>query len=452
MPRDTTSRNSNASRNSGKAMKIAIIGTGIAGNYAAYRLAPEHDITVFESNSRIGGHTNTLTIREPGRKLAIDTGFIVFNDATYPNFIALLDELGVASQPSDMGFSVSSAGGGIEYNGSSLNGLFAQRRNLLRPSFYRMLGDILRFNRNAPDVLDSGEPELTLGEYLQRNGYSENFVNHYVVPMGSAIWSATARRMRSMPVKFFVRFFQNHGLLSVNDRPQWRVVEGGSARYVEKLVARHRHRIRLDSAVREVRRHPDYVEVKAEGGEAERFDHVFFACHSDEALAMLADPTPVEREVLSAIAYQRNEAVLHTDTSLMPRRRLAWAAWNYHLPEPQAGADGGVTLTYNMNILQSLEASREYCVTLNSTHSIDPEKILKVIQYSHPVFTERAVAAQNRHREVNGLRSYFCGAYWRYGFHEDGVVSAIEALRHFEQDIQGDRHDGLEERNLQRAG
>ena len=433
-------------------MKIAIIGTGIAGNYAAYRLAPHHDITVFESNSRIGGHTNTLTIREPGRKLSIDTGFIVFNDATYPNFIALLDELGVASQPSDMGFSVSSADGGIEYNGSSLNSLFAQRSNLLKPSFYRMLADILRFNREAPAVLDSGGPEWTLGEYLQRNRYTQNFVDHYIVPMGSAIWSATAERMRNMPVKFFVRFFQNHGLLSVNDRPQWRVIQGGSACYVDKLVAQHRHRIRLDTPVREVRRCPDYVEVKAEGCEAERFDHVFLACHSDQALAMLADPTPVEREVLGAIAYQRNEAALHTDTSLMPRRRRAWAAWNYHLPGSDMGADGAVTLTYNMNILQSLEASREYCVTLNNTHSIDPEKILKVIQYSHPVFTERAVAAQQRHREVNGLRSYYCGAYWRYGFHEDGVVSAMEALSHFEQDIEGDRYDGLEERDLRRAG
>lgn len=433
-------------------MKIAIIGTGIAGNYAAYRLAPHHDITVFESNSRIGGHTNTLTIREPGRKLAIDTGFIVFNDATYPNFIALLDELGVASQPSDMGFSVSSADGSIEYNGASLNRLFAQRSNLLKPSFYRMLADILRFNREAPAVLESGGPELTLGEYLDRHGYTRNFSDHYIVPMGSAIWSATAERMRNMPMKFFVRFFQNHGLLSVNDRPQWRVIQGGSASYVDKLVARHRRRIRLETPVRGVRRYPDYVEVKAEGCEAERFDHVFFACHSDEALAMLSDPTPVEREVLGAIAYQRNEAALHTDTSLMPRRRRAWAAWNYHLPRPEAGADGGVTLTYNMNILQSLEASREYCVTLNSTHSIDPEKILKVIQYSHPVFTERAVAAQKRHREVNGLRSYYCGAYWRYGFHEDGVVSAMEALRDFEQDIEGDRYDGLEERDLRRAG
>ena len=433
-------------------MKIAIIGTGIAGNYAAYRLAPHHDITVFESKGRIGGHTNTLTIREPGRKLAIDTGFIVFNDATYPNFIALLDELGVASQPSDMGFSVSSADGGIEYNGSSLNSLFAQRSNLLKPSFYRMLADILRFNREAPAVLDNGGPELTLGEYLERNSYTRNFVDHYVVPMGSAIWSATAERMRNMPVKFFVRFFQNHGLLSVNDRPQWRVVQGGSASYVDKLVARHRDRIRLNTPVCEVRRRPGYVEVTAEGCEAERFDHVFFACHSDEALAMLSDPTPVEREVLGAIAYQRNEAALHTDTSLMPRRRRAWAAWNYHLPRPEAGADGGVTLTYNMNILQSLEASREYCVTLNSTPSIDPEKILKVIQYSHPVFTERAVAAQKRHREVNGMRSYYCGAYWRYGFHEDGVVSAMEALNDFEHDIEGDRYDGLEERDLRRAG
>jgi predicted NAD/FAD-binding protein len=434
-------------------MKIAIVGTGIAGNYAAYRLAKKHDITVFESSQRIGGHTNTIEVDDGGRALAVDTGFIVYNDATYPNFLALLDELGVESQASDMSFSVTGGESGLEYNGSSLNRLFAQRSNLFRPSFYRMLMDILRFNREAPGLIEQPDFDLSLGEYLDRNGYSRNFTEHYILPMGSAIWSATAERMRAMPAVFFVRFFQNHGLLSVNDRPQWRVIKGGSARYVEKLVAGHRDRIRTGAAVESVRRFPDHVEIRAKGCEAERFDRVILACHSDQALAMLADPTPDEQEVLGAIAYQRNEAVLHTDTALMPKRRRAWAAWNYNIPAVPGQQGGKVTLTYNMNILQGLDASREYCVTLNNTDAIDPQKILRVIQYDHPIFTERAVAAQSRHRAINGARrTYYCGAYWRYGFHEDGVVSAIDALNHLHEDTNGVVYEFPEERHLRRAG
>jgi len=434
-------------------MKIAIIGTGIAGNYAAYRLAPDHDITVFEADNRIGGHTNTVEVDDGGRALAVDTGFIVFNERTYPHFLALLDELGVASQDSDMSFSVSGGRSGLEYNGSSLNGLFAQRSNLFRPSFHRMLRDILRFNREAPALLGQPDFGLTLGAYLDHNGYSRQFVDGYVLPMGSAIWSATAERMRAMPAVFFVRFFQNHGLLSVNDHPQWRVIQGGSARYVEKLVAGHRDRIRLNAAVQSITRHDDHVEIKSVGAPPERFDRVFLACHSDQALTLLADPTAQEREVLGAIGYQRNEAVLHTDTSLMPKRRRAWAAWNYNIPRDAERLDGKVTLTYNMNILQSLDARREYCVTLNNTGAIDPDQVLGVFDYEHPVFTGRAVAAQSRHREINGARrTYYCGAYWRYGFHEDGVVSAVDALRHFGEDIRGEQARHAQERDLRRAG
>jgi len=434
-------------------MKIAIIGTGIAGNYAAYRLAPDHDITVFEADNRIGGHTNTVEVDDGGRALAVDTGFIVFNEKTYPHFLALLDELGVASQDSDMSFSVSGGRSGLEYNGSSLNGLFAQRSNLFRPSFHRMLRDILRFNREAPALLGQPDFGLTLGAYLDHNGYSRQFVDGYVLPMGSAIWSATAERMRAMPAVFFVRFFQNHGLLSVNDHPQWRVIQGGSARYVEKLVAGHRDRIRLNAAVQSITRHDDHVEIKSVGAPPERFDRVFLACHSDQALTLLADPTAQEREVLGAIGYQRNEAVLHTDTSLMPKRRRAWAAWNYNIPRDAERLDGKVTLTYNMNILQSLDARREYCVTLNNTGAIDPDQVLGVFDYEHPVFTGRAVAAQSRHREINGARrTYYCGAYWRYGFHEDGVVSAVDALRHFGEDIRGEQARHAQERDLRRAG
>jgi predicted NAD/FAD-binding protein len=367
--------------------------------------------------------------------------------------VALLDDLGVASQPSDMSFSVSDRRSGLEYNGASLNALFAQRSNLLRPSFYRMLLDILRFNREAPALLEGAETSVSLGEFLHSHGYSRRFIEHYIVPMGAAIWSAAPEDMERAPAAFFVRFLQNHGLLSVDERPVWRVIEGGSRRYVEKLVAGHRDRIRLDTPVHWVRRHPEYIEVKARGCEPNRYDRVFLACHSDQALRLLADPTPQEREVLGAIGYQRNQAVLHTDASLMPRRRRAWAAWNYHLPGPERQPDGKVTLTYNMNILQRLDAPVEFCVTLNDRDAVDPARIIQTIDYAHPIFTERAIAAQRRHREIDGARrTYFCGAYWRYGFHEDGVVSALDALEHFEEDLP---HIGVgrhEQRYLLRAG
>jgi predicted NAD/FAD-binding protein len=435
------------------AMKIAIIGTGIAGNVVANRLAREHDITVYEADGRIGGHTHTVDVLAGGRGWAVDTGFIVYNDLTYPNFIALLDELGVESQPSDMSFSVSDRRSGLEYNGASLNALFAQRGNLLRPSFHRMLRDILRFNREAPALLQSREDALTLGEYLQAGGYSQGFMEHYIVPMGAAIWSAGPQRMLDMPAAFFVRFLHNHGLLSVNDRPAWRVIKGGSRRYVEKLVAGHRDRIRLNTPVHWIRRHPEHIEVKARGAEPVRYDRVFLACHSDQALRLLSDATPQEREVLGAIEYQVNEAVLHTDATLMPRRRRAWAAWNYHMAEPGLNNGEKATLTYNMNILQSLDAPVEFCVTLNDRAAIDPARIIQSIEYAHPIFTDRAIAAQRRQREINGARrTYFCGAWWRYGFHEDGVVSALNALAHFHADLPeiGLRSD--EQRYLLRTG
>jgi predicted NAD/FAD-binding protein len=432
-------------------VKIAVIGTGIAGNVAAYRLARDHDITVFEADRRIGGHTNTIDVVTTAGHWAVDTGFIVFNDVTYPNFIALLDELGVESQPSDMSFSVSNRRSGLEYNGASLNTLFAQRRNLLRPSFYRMLADILRFNREAPALLDQPDDRISLGDYLADNGYSKEFIEHYIIPMGAAIWSATGEGMRAAPAAFFVRFFQNHGLLSVNDRPAWRVIKGGSRQYLDRLVAGHRNRIRLNSPVQRIRRRPDYVEIKARGCEAERFDRVFIACHSDQALGLLADPTPQERAVLGAIEYQQNEAVLHTDESLMPANRRAWAAWNYHIPASRQ-ADGKASLTYNMNILQSLPAPVEFCVTLNHTHAIDPAKVIHRVNYAHPVFTDEAVAAQAHQRMINGARrTYYCGAYWRYGFHEDGVVSALSALDHFNEDLPGIGRACHEERYLPRA-
>lgn len=410
-------------------MKIAVIGTGIAGNVVAHRLCEEHDVTVFEANDYIGGHSNTVTLKTAEGDLKLDTGFIVFNDRTYPNFVRLLDELGVDSQESSMSFSVQCERSNLEYNGSTLNSLFAQRSNLLRPSFYRMIRDILRFNREAKELLHRSDSNQSLAAYLEQQGYSDEFVRQYLIPMGAAIWSAEPDTMEQMPAGFFVRFFHNHGLLSIRNRPVWRVIRGGSREYVRKLVAGHRDRIRLNCPVMSVTRQPDRVLVRAHGMEAESFDYIFMACHSDQALRLLGDALPVERQVLAAIPYQSNEAILHTDESLMPKRKLAWAAWNYHMPRA-----GGPTMsvTYHLNRLQGLNTTNQYFVTLNSEQRIRPSAILKKIKYEHPVFNARSVEAQKRHGEINGLnRTFYCGAYWRNGFHEDGVVSALAALTHF---------------------
>ena len=424
-------------------MKIAVIGTGIAGNVAAYHLAREHEVTVFEADNRIGGHTNTVDIEHGGRKYAIDTGFIVFNERTYPNFIKLLDELGVAWQDSDMGFSVQHETTGLEYSGSTLNSLFAQRRNIFKPAFHRMIREILRFNRESLRLLETDAPQVSLKDYLANENYSREFIDHFIIPMGAAIWSAKPEVMGQMPAGFFIRFFQNHGMLSVNNRPVWRVIKGGSGRYVEKLVAGHRDRIRLNAPVEYIRRFPEHVEVKVTGQQIERFDQVFMACHGDQALRLLADPGLTEEQVLGKFHYQPNEAVLHTDDSLMPRRRRAWAAWNYHIP---AYSQERVAVSYNMNILQGIVAPATFCVTLNHTLAIQPEKVIQRFQYRHPVFTPDSVAAQKRHAEINGAyRTYYCGAYWRNGFHEDGVVSALTALEHFKERLNN------EQRNFRRA-
>ncbi len=403
-------------------MKIAIIGTGIGGLTAAWQLRREHDLTLFEANDYVGGHAHTVDVEVGGRRHAVDTGFIVFNDWTYPNFIDLLEQLGVASQPTRMSFSVRCERTGLEYNGENLNTLFAQRRNLFRPSFHRMIRDILRFNREAPALLD-GNRDLSLDVFLREGHYSREFTNHYILPMAAAIWSAEPGMMGAMPARFFVRFFKNHGLLSVSDRPQWRVIQGGSRNYVEALTASFHDRIRLNCPVEWVRRHPTFVQVKPWGGPAERFDQVIIATHSDQALRLLADPTPDEREILGAIPYQENEVVLHTDTRLLPRRKRAWAAWNYHLP---AQPRERVAVTYNMNILQGLDTPETFCVTLNQSEAIDPARILYRTAYHHPVFTEAGIQAQARRSEISGVnRTWYCGAYWSYGFHEDGVNSGL---------------------------
>jgi predicted NAD/FAD-binding protein len=412
-------------------MKIAVIGTGIAGNVAAYHLAKEHEITVYEANDYVGGHTHTHNIDWQGQQLAVDTGFIVFNRETYPNFIQLLDELGVEAQPSIMSFGVKSERDGLEYNSSSLNQMFAQRRNLFRPSFYRMIRDILRFFRESRELLQEWDEDLTLGDYLADQRYRREFIDHFIVPMGAAIWSTDPERMLQFPACYFVRFFHNHGLLGVDEQLQWYVIKGGSKVYVEKLIAGYRDRIRTNARVLSVRRQLTHVEVTSADGTIERYDQVFIASHSDQALAMLQDPTPLEREVLGAIRYRKNEAVLHTDESLLPKSRRAWASWNYHLLD---GTCQPPALTYNMNLLQGLPARTQFLVTLNNSDAINPSKVLRRMVYDHPVYTTEAVAAQQRQWEINGInRTYYMGAYWRHGFHEDGVVSALNALEQFKE-------------------
>ena len=410
-------------------MKTAIIGSGISGLTAAWLLHRTYDVTVFEANDYIGGHTHTVDVDYDGEQFAVDTGFIVYNDWTYPNFIALLEQLGVANQPTSMSFAVRCDSTNTEYNGSSLGGLFVQRRNLFRPRFHLMIRDILRFNRESLALLESDGEELTVDEYIKRNGYSDEFASQYLIPMGAAIWSCPPETFGQFPMRFIVEFYRNHGLLSVRNRPQWRVIAGGSHRYIEKLTAPFADRIRLKSPVTAIDRDADGVSIRATGQEAERFDQVIFACHSDQALRILGESaTPVERKLLGEFPYQENTAVLHTDASVLPKRRRAWASWNYHVREDWPGSDA--TLTYNMNILQSLKARHTYCVTLNSSDLIAPDRVIDQFVYHHPIYTTRRRAAQQRHAElINQNRTSFCGAYWGYGFHEDGVNSALAVCR-----------------------
>jgi predicted NAD/FAD-binding protein len=411
-------------------MKIAVIGTGIAGNVAAYYLHKKHEITVFEANDYIGGHTHTHDIELHGKQFAVDSGFIVFNYKTYPNFTRLLRELGVEEQLSSMSFGVKCERTGLEYMGSTINSLFAQRRNLLRPSFWKMIGDILRFNRDATALIETEADDITLGDYLQIGNYSQIFIDYYLVPMAAAVWSADLKLMFQFPARYLIQFFHNHGLLSINDRPDWYVIKGGSKSYVSALTSGFKDKIRLNCPVNSVERTPTGVKIISAYGE-EHFDAVFMACHSDQALSILSQPTKVEQEVLGAIEYQPNEVLLHTDQTVLPRRKRAWAAWNYHLLDADQGQ---VPVTYNMNILQGLDCKQQFCVTLNNSSAIDPSKVLKQMRYFHPIYTVEAVAAQARHGEISRDRIYFCGAYWGYGFHEDGVVSALNAVDQFDRD------------------
>ena len=414
-------------------MKIAVVGAGISGLVAAHHLHPEHDITVYEANDYVGGHTSTHRVDLADETHWVDTGFIVYNDRNYPNFEPLLAELGVETQKSRMSFSVSDQDGGLEYSGASPNGLFADRGNLVRPSFLRMVRDLVRFNRQAPALVGLNGSGPSLGAYLDEGGYSREFIDHLIVPQASAVWSADPTQMWSFPASLLAEFFANHGMFGLTGRPLWRTVVGGSHRYVEKITEPLGERLRLSTPVRGVERFEDRVEVTPSGGEPEAFDEVVLATHSDQALDMLADPSQAEVEVLGAIPYQPNEAVLHTDRSLLPKRRRAWASWNYHLlDEPVAQT----TVTYHMNNLQSLRSDTQICVTLNRSEQIDPDKVVRKIQYAHPVYTREGMAAHGRWDEVSGVnRTHYCGAWWGYGFHEDGVNSALKVCKRFDRSL-----------------
>lgn len=415
-----------------KRQRIAIVGSGISGLGAAWHLNERHDVTVFEASDRLGGHTHTVTVEMDGERHRVDTGFIVCNDRNYPNFMALMQRLGVPLKKSEMSFSVFNPRLDLEYNGHNLNTLFAQRRNVLRPRFYRLIRDILRFNRACKEAVATGvAADLTLAQFVREQAFGELFRDNYLLPMVAAIWSCSLRQASEFPLDFFLRFFLNHGLLDLRGRPQWYVVEGGSSSYIEPLSAGFAERLRLSTPVVAVRRCDAGVELR-HGENWERFDRVILACHSDQALALLDAPSRQEREILSALPYQANTVTLHTDSRLMPRRNRAWASWNF-----LAGSDAAEALpvvTYSMNILQGIDSSRPLLVSLNASDRIDPDKVLRQFEYAHPVYSLGSLTAQRRRGEICGVdRIHYCGAYWHSGFHEDGLRSALEVCQNLEQ-------------------
>jgi len=409
-------------------MKIAVVGSGVSGLVCAHLLAPRHDVVLFEADDRVGGHVHTVDVDGPDGRTAVDTGFIVFNRKTYPGFVRLLDRLGVGSQESDMSFSVRSERRDLEYAGGGLGALYAQRRNLLSPRFHRMVLDVLRFYREARALLAEG-PEVELVAWLRERGYSRAFVDDHLLPMVGAVWSSSRDGARRFPARFLARFFDNHGFLTVNDRPPWLTVRGGSRAYVRAILDGFRGEVRTRSPVRAVRREEGAVVIRAGDGAAERFDHAIVACHADQALRMLEDPSPAEDRLLSSFPYRANDVLLHDDEGVMPRLRRTWSSWNYHLDDE---GRRGASVTYWMNRLQRLPAARQYFVTLNRAEAVRSDRVLRRLVYEHPVFTAVGVGAQARHEElVNHRRTSYCGAYWRNGFHEDGVASAQRVCRRF---------------------
>lgn len=407
-------------------MRIAVVGSGISGLGAAWALSREHDVVLFEKQSRLGGHTHTHSVRQGASEYQIDSGFIVHNPVNYPLLTRLFEQLGVPSQPTTMGFSVHDARSGLEYNATTLNGMFCQRRNLLSPRFLRMVREILRFYRECPALLAMPDEGPTLGEYLSANRYSRMFIDCHLVPMASALWSSPAAGVLDFPARYVVRFMHNHQMLQVENRPHWRVVTGGSSTYIRAMERDWNATVRLDSAVESICRNGETVQVTSRHGD-EQFDHVVLACHSDEALALLSDPSADERSILGAIQYQENETVLHTDARLLPVRRAAWAAWNAFVP---ADPREQCTVSYCMNLLQSVQSADPFIVTLNRTGAIDPRRIIARMSYRHPLHTHQSVTAQQRRHRINGVgRTWYAGAYWGFGFHEDGLRSGIEVAR-----------------------
>lgn len=406
-------------------MRIAIIGSGISGLASAWRLSKEHEVTLYEANDYLGGHTHTHAIELDGRGYRVDTGFIVHNPVHYPLLHALFDELGVTSRPTTMSFSVRNAGTGLEYNATTLDTLFCQRRNLLSPRFLGMVRDLTRFYREAPSVLDGPAPGPSLADYLDEHRYGAAFRDEHLIPMASALWSSPAATIMKFPVRYLVRFMDNHQMLQIAGRPQWQVVEGGSNTYVAAMARRWNVDVRLECAVFRVARHEGHVEVQT-FADTQSFDHVVLACHSDQALRLLGDASDREHEILGAIPYQRNDTVLHTDASVLPRQRKAWAAWNAVIP---ATPDDQCTVSYHMNQLQGIDSPRPLIVSLNQTAAIDPAHVLRRMSYAHPVYTHASVRAQARKAEIQGQRrTWFAGAYWGWGFHEDGMRSAVEVV------------------------
>jgi uncharacterized protein len=411
-------------------MKIAVIGSGISGMASAHILARNHEVHLFESATRLGGHTDTHQVEVASGRYRVDTGFIVFNNKNYPNFIKLMDQLGVKSQPSEMSFSVKVEKNGLEYNGTNLNSLFCQRRNLFNFSFYQMIRDILRFNKEATHhyLNHQLDHSKTIEDFLRENKYSPQFIEHYIIPMGAAIWSASREEMRKFPLGFFVRFFYNHGMLTVDDRPLWRVIQNGSQSYIPALTKNFSSNIHLGEKIHLVKRLENKVMVQSSTTSME-FDHVVFAAHADQVMKIFENPTPLEREVMSAFKYRPNDVTLHTDTSILPKSELGHAAWNYYLPAQERER---VAVSYHMNILQGIKAPEKFLVSLNMNDLIDPAKVIKKIDYDHPVYSLEAVAAQQKWAQISGQdHIHFCGAYWGNGFHEDGVVSAVNVAKSF---------------------
>ena len=411
-------------------MKLAVIGSGISGNTLAYLLNQKYDVTLYEKNKRIGGHSHTHHVTLNNKRESVDTGFIVFNKKTYPLFTSLLDNLGVKYENSDMSFSVFSEENNFEYNGTSINSLFSQRKNLVNFRFLKMIFEILRFNKQAIKLQSK---TITLSQYLKKNNYSDFFCNNYILPMGAAIWSSDIKTILNFPAHFFISFFKNHGMLSINNRPQWLTISGGSEQYVKKLTSSFKNKIRLNSKIKKINRYKNHIAIE-DNRSTEKYDYIFFACHSDKVLDMLSKPTTDEINILKALPYQENKVILHTDTSIMPKKKLSWAAWNYNIDSSDSEP---ISLTYNMNILQNIKSKKDLLVTLNPKKQIQKENIIKNLKYSHPKFSIKGISAQRMKNKISGKnRSFFAGAYWGKGFHEDGVKSAYDAVNSFEKIIK----------------